>query len=96
MRFDGSVGIALNEPALAGGILVAPGVSPGYVTFLRFKSPGVATEISIALFEGLLFLMARIPGLTPGATFCRHLCGLIESFPFMKRNANKLFLLLRF
>jgi hypothetical protein len=29
MRFDESAEIPLDEPALAGGIVVAPGVSPG-------------------------------------------------------------------
>ena len=48
----------LNEPALAGGILIAPGVSPGKVHLPRSKSPVGATEIPVALFEGLLFLAA--------------------------------------
>jgi hypothetical protein len=62
----------LNEPALAGGILIAPGVSPGKVHLPRSKSPVGVTEIPVALFEGLLFLAAWIPGLTPGATLCRR------------------------
>ena len=85
--------INLNEPALAGGILVAPGVSPGYESFLRFKSPVGAKETSVALFEGLSFLMVRIPGLTPGSTFCRHLRWLIKAFSCMKRKRKGSFCL---
>jgi len=62
-----------NEPALAGGILVAPGVSPGYETLQRFVSPVGATGISVALFEGSRSSLERIPGLTPGAKLCRNL-----------------------
>ncbi len=71
-----------NQPALAGGILVAPGVSPGYARGNKFVSPAGAAEVSVALFEGSITFRARIPGLTPGATLCRHLRWLIEkSFP---------------
>jgi hypothetical protein len=61
-RFEASKVTMLNEPALAGGILIAPGVSPGKVHLPRSKSPVGATEIPVALFEGLLFLAAWVPG----------------------------------
>jgi hypothetical protein len=66
-----------NQPALAGGILVAPGVSPGYARRNKFVSPAGAAEISVALFDGSIIFRARIPGLKPGATLCRHLKWLI-------------------
>ena len=46
---------------------VAPGVSPGYQMPLDLGSPGGATDISVALFEGFETLTLSHPGLTPGA-----------------------------
>src|SRR6266478_1859770 len=66
-----------NQPASAGGILVVPGLSPGYARRNKFVSPAGAAEISVALFEGSIIFRVRIPGLTPGATLCRHLRWLI-------------------
>jgi len=74
--------IMLKEPAFAGGILVAPGVSPG----LRYKNETNEPRRGGRRFLSLssrawLFLLASIPGLTPGATFFRHLRWLIGCFP---------------
>src|SRR6266404_1815176 len=77
-RFKGeSTTEQFNQPALAGGILVAPGVNPEYARGNKFIGPAGAAEISVALFEGSIIFRARIPGLTPGATLCRHLRWLI-------------------
>jgi hypothetical protein len=69
-----------NEPALAGGILVAPGVSPGKRPHKKPESPEGATEISAALFQGSRLLGEWFPGLTPGAKSLRHLRWLIDRF----------------
>jgi len=74
--------IMLNEPAFAGDILVAPGVSPG----LRYKNETNeprrgGRKLLSPSSRAWLFLVAWIPGLTPGAKFFRHLRWLIGCFP---------------
>lgn len=72
----------LNEPAGAGVILVAPGVSQGYSKANGYKPSKRATEESAAPSELLKPKKIVDPGLTPGAIFCRHLRWLIDRFLF--------------
>jgi Ca-activated chloride channel family protein len=76
-----------NETALAGVILVAPGVSPGYGGISDHQPSKRATELSSVAPPGLL-RSNRIadPGLTPGATFCRRLRWLIDHLLFASTN----------
>jgi hypothetical protein len=67
-----------NEPALGGGILIAPGVSLWNTRSDNFMSPVWGDRISVARFAGSRSLVTLIPGLTPGATFCRRLRRLVE------------------
>lgn len=72
----------LDEPAIAGGVLVAPCVSPGYCEVNEYQPSERATEESPAR-PGLLRSKRLVyPGLTPGATIYRHLRWLIDRFFF--------------
>jgi Ca-activated chloride channel family protein len=76
-----------NQPALAGGILAAPGVSPGYDGTSDHQPSKRATEVSSAAPPGLLRSKSIVDsGLTPGAALRRHLRWLIDPFPFASSN----------
>src|SRR5713226_9276288 len=68
----------LNEPAIAGGILVAPGVSPGFEhhSVHQARKAGdrnslenhMRAGISFRPLRGSEFFRCSVPELTPGAT----------------------------
>jgi hypothetical protein len=72
----------VKEPASAGVISLAPGISPGKMRLKKPLSLVRGDGFSAALFEGSLSVKPLIPGLTPGALLCRRLRRLIDpSFP---------------
>jgi len=67
----------LHECALAGGISTAQGVSLGYQNTIAYQ-PSKKATVSVAPLGLQRSKWIVYPGLTPGATFYRHVRRLID------------------